>query len=76
MQEPFCSIPLIWIIQEDSLSSRLPVYEQMGWEHLVSHWRNAFSRASVVVFPDFTYPVKMLSQTYNSIRMIKSILLR
>ncbi|XP_047165201.1 uncharacterized protein LOC124834539 [Vigna umbellata] len=57
MQEPFCSIPLIWIIQEDRLSSRLPVYEQMGWEHLVSHWRNAFSRASVVVFPDFTYPM-------------------
>lgn len=59
MQEPFCSIPLIWIIQEDSLSSRLPVYEQMGWQHLVSHWRSAFSRASVIVFPDFTYPVKM-----------------
>ncbi|XP_014514488.1 uncharacterized protein LOC106772541 isoform X2 [Vigna radiata var. radiata] len=57
MQEPFCSIPLIWIIQEDRLSSRLPVYEQMGWEHLVSHWRNALSRASVVVFPDFTYPM-------------------
>lgn len=60
MQEPFCSVPLIWIIQEDSLSSRLPVYEQMGWQHLVSHWRSAFSRASVVVFPDFTYPVKKL----------------
>ncbi|XP_057423671.1 uncharacterized protein LOC130717458 [Lotus japonicus] len=57
MQEPFCSVPLIWIIQEDSLSSRLPVYEQMGWQHLVSHWRSAFSRASVVVFPDFTYPM-------------------
>lgn len=60
MQEPFCSVPLIWIIQEDSLSSRLPVYEQMGWEHLVSHWRSTFSRASVVVFPDFTYPVKLI----------------
>ncbi|XP_027364871.1 uncharacterized protein LOC113871967 isoform X2 [Abrus precatorius] len=57
MQEPFCSVPLIWIIQEDSLASRLPVYEQMGWEHIVSHWRSAFSRASVVVFPDFTYPM-------------------
>ncbi|XP_061363796.1 uncharacterized protein LOC133307319 isoform X2 [Gastrolobium bilobum] len=57
MQEPFCSVPLIWIIQEDSLSSRLPVYEQMGWEHLVSHWRSAFSRASVVIFPDFIYPM-------------------
>jgi len=59
MQEPFCSVPLIWIIQEDSLSNRLPVYKQMGWQHLLSHWRSAFSRASVIVFPDFTYPVKM-----------------
>ncbi|WJX13919.1 hypothetical protein P8452_04253 [Trifolium repens] len=57
MQEPFCSVPLIWIIQEDSLSSRLPVYEQMGWQHLISHWRSIFSRASVIVFPDFTYPM-------------------
>ncbi|KAK7391494.1 hypothetical protein VNO78_19910 [Psophocarpus tetragonolobus] len=57
MQEPFCSVPLIWIIQENTLSSRLPVYEQMGWEHLVSHWRKAFSRANVVVFPDFTSPM-------------------
>ncbi|OIV90590.1 hypothetical protein TanjilG_01671 [Lupinus angustifolius] len=57
MQDPFCSVPLIWIIQEDSLSSRLPFYDKMGWEHLVSHWRSAFSRASVVVFPDFTYPM-------------------
>ncbi|KAG5004677.1 hypothetical protein JHK86_028816 [Glycine max] len=29
----------------------------MGWEHIVSHWRSAFSRAGVVVFPDFTYPM-------------------
>ncbi|OIW13208.1 hypothetical protein TanjilG_17651 [Lupinus angustifolius] len=57
MQEPFCSVPLIWIIQEDNLSSRLPFYDKMGWEHLVSHWRSAFSRANVVVFPDFTYPM-------------------
>ncbi|XP_020222304.1 uncharacterized protein LOC109804837 isoform X2 [Cajanus cajan] len=57
MQEPFCSVPLIWIIQEYSLSSRLPVYEQMGWHHIISHWRRSFSRASVVVFPDFTSPM-------------------
>lgn len=57
MQEPFCSIPLIWIIQEDTLANRLPVYEEMGWQHLVSHWRSAFNRANVVVFPDFTLPV-------------------
>ncbi|KAI5399483.1 uncharacterized protein LOC127091508 [Lathyrus oleraceus] len=57
MQEPFCSVPLIWIIQEDSLSRRLSFYEQMGWQHLISHWRSAFSRASAIVFPDFTYPM-------------------
>lgn len=78
MQEPFCSVPLIWIIQEDSLSSRLPVYEQMGQQHLISHWRSAFSRASVVVFPDFTYPVNMLLRrnkdlNIDSIRISSSL---
>ncbi|KAF5729446.1 hypothetical protein HS088_TW21G01612 [Tripterygium wilfordii] len=57
MQEPFCSVPLIWIIQEDTLSNRLPVYKEMGWDNLISHWRKAFSRATVVVFPDFTLPM-------------------
>ncbi|CAI0410803.1 unnamed protein product [Linum tenue] len=57
MQEPFCSIPVIWIIQEDALANRLPVYEEMGWTHLMTYWRSAFSRASVVVFPDFTLPM-------------------
>uniref|UniRef100_A0A2P2MFY1 Uncharacterized protein MANES_07G093200 n=1 Tax=Rhizophora mucronata TaxID=61149 RepID=A0A2P2MFY1_RHIMU len=57
MQEPFCSIPLIWIIQEDLLGNRLQVYERKGWKHLVSHWRTTFKRANVVVFPDFTLPM-------------------
>ncbi|CAL1386938.1 unnamed protein product [Linum trigynum] len=57
MQEPFCSIPVIWIIQEDALANRLPVYEEKGWTQLVSYWRSAFRRASVVVFPDFTLPM-------------------
>ncbi|CBI23431.3 unnamed protein product, partial [Vitis vinifera] len=57
MQEPFCFIPLIWIIQEDTLAKRLPFYEKLGWEHLVSYWRSAFSRADVVVFPDFSLPM-------------------
>ncbi|KDP45060.1 hypothetical protein JCGZ_01560 [Jatropha curcas] len=57
MQEPFCSIPLIWIIQEDTLASRLSVYREMGWEYLVSHWRRYFNRANVIVFPDFTLPM-------------------
>ncbi|KAE7997107.1 hypothetical protein FH972_001769 [Carpinus fangiana] len=57
MQEPFCSVPLVWIIHEDTLANRLPAYEEMGWKHLVSHWKTAFSRANVIVFPDFTLPM-------------------
>ncbi|XP_022743080.1 uncharacterized protein LOC111294154 isoform X2 [Durio zibethinus] len=57
MQEPFDTIPLIWIIQEDTLAKRLPVYEEMGLEHLVSNWKSSFTRANVIVFPDFTLPM-------------------
>ncbi|XP_057471754.1 uncharacterized protein LOC130760449 isoform X1 [Actinidia eriantha] len=57
MQEPFCSVPLVWIIQEDTLANRLPEYEDMGWEHLISYWKNVFSRADVIIFPDFSLPM-------------------
>lgn len=57
MQEPFCSVPLIWIIQEDTLASRLQLYEDMSWGHLISDWKIAFSRADLVVFPEFSFPV-------------------
>lgn len=60
MQEPFCSVPLIWIIQEDILASRLPAYKELGWKNLLSSWKNALSRADVVVFPDFSLPVILL----------------
>ncbi|KAF7113008.1 hypothetical protein RHSIM_RhsimUnG0170000 [Rhododendron simsii] len=57
MQEPFCSVPLVWAIQEDTLANRLPAYEDLSWEHLISFWRSAFSRADVIVFPDFSLPM-------------------
>lgn len=57
MQEPFCSVPLVWIIQQDTLASRLRLYENMGWERLISHWKDAFRRADVIVFPDYSLPV-------------------
>ncbi|KAJ8759183.1 hypothetical protein K2173_004190 [Erythroxylum novogranatense] len=57
MQEPFFSIPIIWIIQEDILANRLLLYENKGWQHLISAWRTAFNRANVVVFSDFTLPM-------------------
>ncbi|CAN6846812.1 unnamed protein product [Brassica oleracea] len=57
MQEPFRSVPLIWIVHEDILANRLPVYQKMGQNSLISHWRSAFARASAVVFPQFTLPM-------------------
>ncbi|XP_017252803.2 uncharacterized protein LOC108223192 isoform X2 [Daucus carota subsp. sativus] len=57
MQEPFCSVPLVWIVQDATLANRLSVYEEKGWDHLISYWKNAFSRADVVLFPDFSLPM-------------------
>ncbi|XP_039022227.1 uncharacterized protein LOC120154598 isoform X2 [Hibiscus syriacus] len=57
MQEPFNTVPLIWIIQEDTLAKRLPSYREMGLDHLVSNWKATFSRANVILFPDFTLPM-------------------
>ncbi|KAJ4720680.1 Glycosyl transferase, family 1 [Melia azedarach] len=57
MQEPFHSIPLIWIIQEGSLANRLPMYVERGSENLLLHWKSVFSRANVIVFPDFSLPM-------------------
>ncbi|KAK4799751.1 hypothetical protein SAY86_025116 [Trapa natans] len=57
MQEPFCSLPFIWVIQEDILAKRLTFYEEMGWSHLITQWRSAFSRANMILFSDFTMPM-------------------
>ncbi|KAH1064563.1 hypothetical protein J1N35_029550 [Gossypium stocksii] len=57
MQEPFDTVPLIWIVQEDTLAKRLPVYEEKGLQHLVLNWKTAFTRANVILFPDFTLPM-------------------
>lgn len=62
MQEPFRSVPLVWIVHEDILSHRLPVYQRLGQNSLISHWRSAFARANVVVFPHFTLPVDSCPQ--------------
>ncbi|KAM0949480.1 putative glycosyl transferase, family 1 [Dioscorea sansibarensis] len=57
MQEPFCSIPLLWFIHEDILGKRLQIYSSSDWQDLISDWRSAFKRADVVVFPDFSLPM-------------------
>lgn len=68
MQEPFCSIPLIWIVEEDILARRFAKYVEMGWEHLILEWRNALSRADVVVFPDYSLPVMPFSLFVFTVR--------
>ncbi|THU47717.1 hypothetical protein C4D60_Mb09t18580 [Musa balbisiana] len=57
MQEPFMSVPLIWIVHEDILGKRLSHYAELGWKDLINEWRNAFIRADAVVFPDFSLPM-------------------
>ncbi|XP_078446174.1 uncharacterized protein LOC144715150 [Wolffia australiana] len=57
MKEPFLSVPVIWIIQEDILGERLLKYPAMDAEEFISGWRRAFSRADVVVFSDFSLPI-------------------
>ncbi|KAL8159905.1 hypothetical protein V2J09_001442 [Rumex salicifolius] len=64
MQEPFCSVPLVWLVQEDTLARRLNYYNDMGWEHLNSQWKSAFSRADAVVFPE--YSLSMLYSVLDS----------
>ncbi|CAA0814347.1 UDP-Glycosyltransferase superfamily protein [Striga hermonthica] len=57
MQEPFSSVPLIWIVQDYTLANRLQLYENKGWDRLISNWKNAFSRANAVVFPEYSFPI-------------------
>ncbi|KAK9124043.1 hypothetical protein Sjap_013645 [Stephania japonica] len=57
LQDPFCSVPLIWIIGEDALAERFPLYLEMGLENLIVEWKNSFRRADVVVFSDFSLPM-------------------
>lgn len=33
------------------------MYERNQWNHIISHWKSAFCRANVVVFPDYSLPM-------------------
>ncbi|XP_073396654.1 uncharacterized protein [Physcomitrium patens] len=52
-QEPFRNIPVVWVINEDSLGRRLEDYGSAAAEGLISDWRHSFKRADVVVFQDY-----------------------
>lgn len=57
LQEPFKSIPLIWIIQEKALAYRSRNYITSGKIELLNDWKRAFNRSTVVVFPNYALPV-------------------
>ncbi|XP_040380696.1 uncharacterized protein LOC102715814 [Oryza brachyantha] len=57
LQEPFKSIPVIWNVQESSLAHRISEYNSSGMTQILDGWKEAFSRASVIVFPNYVLPV-------------------
>ncbi|CAL9755317.1 unnamed protein product [Musa acuminata subsp. burmannicoides] len=56
-QEPFKNVPVIWTIHERSLALHLNKYAANGQVQLLSDWKQAFSRATVVVFPMYIMPM-------------------
>ncbi|KAK1275253.1 Aluminum-activated malate transporter 9 [Acorus gramineus] len=63
-QEPFRSLPVIWTIPERALALRLAGYASNGQMQLISDWKQVFSRATVVVFPNYVLP--MMYSTLDS----------
>lgn len=57
MQEPFKSIPVIWTVQESSLAHRISEYNSSEMVQILDGWKEVFSRANVIVFPNYILPV-------------------
>ncbi|XP_043715599.1 uncharacterized protein LOC122663996 [Telopea speciosissima] len=64
VQEPFKSLPVIWTIHERSLATRLNQYISNGQIQLLNDWKQAFNRATVVVFPNYLTP--MMYSTFDA----------
>ncbi|XP_042480684.1 uncharacterized protein LOC122061481 [Macadamia integrifolia] len=64
VQEPFKSLPVIWTIHERSLATRLNRYNSNGQIQLINEWKQAFNRATVVVFPNYVIP--MMYSTFDA----------
>jgi len=67
MQEPFKSLPLIWVINEETLAVRSRQYNSTGQTELLTDWKKIFSRASVVVFHNYLLPVSFRIRTTKKI---------
>lgn len=57
MQEPFRTVPVVWIIHENTLGRRLRLYASDKHRAIISDWKCAFDRADVVVFSDYAMPM-------------------
>ncbi|XP_024988831.1 uncharacterized protein LOC112523447 [Cynara cardunculus var. scolymus] len=57
LQEPFKSIPVIWIVHEKTLATRFKNYVSNGQVELIDDWKAVFNRATVVVFPNHVLPM-------------------
>ncbi|KAK3161319.1 hypothetical protein QOZ80_1BG0075630 [Eleusine coracana subsp. coracana] len=55
--EPFKSIPVIWTVPECSLARRVSEYNSSGMIQIIDAWKEVFSRANVIVFPNYILPV-------------------
>ncbi|KAL9270041.1 hypothetical protein AKJ16_DCAP09829 [Drosera capensis] len=56
-QEPFKPLPVIWTIHEKPLASHVTHFSLNGKAEITNNWKKSFSRASVVVFPDYALPM-------------------
>jgi hypothetical protein len=57
LHEPFKSIPVIWAVHECALAHRISEYNSSGMIQMIDAWKEAFSRANVIVFPNYILPV-------------------
>ncbi|PAN29631.1 hypothetical protein PAHAL_5G239500 [Panicum hallii] len=57
LHEPFKSVPVIWTVHEYSLAHRIEEYNASGMIQIIDAWKEVFSRANVIVFPNYILPV-------------------
>ncbi|KAG5100862.1 hypothetical protein JHK82_045914 [Glycine max] len=57
LQEPFKSIPLIWVVHENALAYRSRQYTTNGQIEVLNDWGRVFNRSTVVVFPNYALPM-------------------
>ncbi|XP_031504760.1 uncharacterized protein LOC116267270 [Nymphaea colorata] len=57
MQEPFKSIPVIWTIHDWAPPHQLTEEATDESSKLINEWKQAFARATVVIFPDYVLPM-------------------